>query len=448
MPPRAAPHRSPEIQINREENGLRGDEEARAAELAELARANEALQAQIAALQAAEQARPLAIRTHLPEKFEGRKDDFPQFLEDVRSYCALTNVPPASRVDYAVRCLGKTVKRVWLSKLAVYQRQNPGAEITLDVFGTLLSSVYDNSDRVSKARDKLDNVYQGREAIEKYVERFTTLAAEVEVGGDLSMGEKIHRFRKGLREDLKKVAAIDPTTGRQFEDLDSLIQTLTRYEAALGGGQERRTRSGAPSVATTSVDGDRMGQAWAGQGWTGGYQMAPQWGHNPYAAAAAPMLVPQQGTYFMPLPTVAGALPMPPPSATSTRRDGLPPELRRDTRVAVPDWKECYACGLKGHEKWGCPWKFMRDHPDILLPDRPFARTLRANIRALNTEGKDYPFVPEGRHLHLMREMGARLWAPQAAPAQWDGLRGRGGWRGRGRGRGGRGRGGRGRGRW
>jgi hypothetical protein len=439
MPPRRGGGRGQLARVPPQDHDLLADAEMEAlnAELARVEAQNRALAEEVANLQA--QARPVPIRTHLPDKFEGRKDDLPQFLDDVRSYCELTNVPAAKRVDYAVRCLGKTVQRVWASKLAVYQRQNPDAVITLDVFGELLSSVYDNSDRVTRARDKLDNVYQGRESIEKYVERFTTLAAEVEVGGDLSVGEKLHRFRKGLREDLKKVAAIDPTTGRQYEDLDALILTLTRYEAALGG-QERRPRGGAASAAATDGGGPDAedGQERIGQEWTGYPTMPPQqyYGFNPYAA---PMMVPH---HFMPF-MAAGALPM--PSSIPHRRDGLPPDQRKDGRVAPPEDAECWSCGLLGHEKWGCPWKFMREQPDSNMPSELMA-TLKYDIRNCHRRGKRYPYMPEGRHLRLMRAQGARVRVPQAAPLQWHGNGGRGrgggnGWRGRGRGRGRGGRG-------
>lgn len=158
-----------------------------------------------------------------------------------------------------MRCLSKTIKKVWLSKVAIFKRTNPWVPITVEVFGELLCTVYDNSDKVSRSRDKLDSVYQGRESIEKHIERFTTLVADVKSTVISQIGEKIHRFCKGLREELKRVAAIDPTTGRQFEDLDQLILILTRYEAALGGGQERRQR-GVPSVAATNVDQDQTDQ--------------------------------------------------------------------------------------------------------------------------------------------------------------------------------------------
>jgi hypothetical protein len=159
------------------------------AQLDESREREDALQTQIDELRAEQEARPTpVIRTHMPDKFEGRKDDLEQFLEDVRSYCVLTNLPLDKRVDYAVRCLGKSVKKVWLAKKANYLRTNPGTALTLEIFGQLLGSVYDNSDKITKARDKLDGVFQGSDTLERYVERFTTLLSEVEVGGPAVRG--------------------------------------------------------------------------------------------------------------------------------------------------------------------------------------------------------------------------------------------------------------------
>jgi hypothetical protein len=199
--------------------------------------------------------RPVAIRAHLPEKFEGRKDDWQQFMADVRSYCVLTRVPQAMQVDYAYRCLGKLPRKVWLSKRAAYERANPGNEVTLDVMNELMQSVYDSQDRATTARNKLDTVYKGNEPLSKYVERITTLFGEVEAHETLSMGEKLHRFKKGLREELQDKAIIDPGTGLPYDDLDLLINALTKYEAAMGGGQRtfKRTRMGPPSGQAAAV---------------------------------------------------------------------------------------------------------------------------------------------------------------------------------------------------
>jgi len=63
-----------------------------------------------------EEVRPASIRVHMPDKFESRKDDWNQFVADVKSYCMLTRVPAELQVDFAYRCLGKQPRKVWLSK--------------------------------------------------------------------------------------------------------------------------------------------------------------------------------------------------------------------------------------------------------------------------------------------------------------------------------------------
>eukprot|EP00884_Botryococcus_braunii_P020884 jgi/Botrbrau1/747/Bobra.0181s0006.1 len=82
--------------------------------------------------------------------------------------------------------------------------------------------------------------------------------------------------------------------------------------------------------------------------------------------AAAPMVaapIQMAHGYPAPLATVAaiqGATPYP-------RRDGLPPEYRRDTRVAFPLNRSCYACNTPGHESWFCPLKKLREDPNAYL---------------------------------------------------------------------------------
>lgn len=424
-----------------------GREAAMAAELAELRQ--QAENAEVAAQHPDNpQARIPTVRTHLPDKFEGRRDDLEQFLDDVRSYCELTGVPANLRVDYAVRCLGKSVKKVWLTKKSTYLRQNPGAVVDLALFRELLSSVYDNTDKVAKARDKLDSVYQGNESVEKYVERFTTLLAEVEVSGDLSMGEKIHRFRKGLREDLKKFSAINPTTGKGFDDLDALISLLTRYDAAVGGpSQAKRLRTGhggpSSSLATASV-----GQApqVVGGGQDGTF---PYHNHAFGMMAAAPMVAApfQVGhCYPAPLATVAaiqGTTPYP-------RRDGLPPEYRRDTRVAFPLDRTCYACNTPGHESWFCPLKKLREDPNAYLNQQQWD-ILQHIVKARQEVNQPVPPIPGLAGDLLRRRVGGghnnfrplgvgavpmQGWAGQGGAGSGRGRRIRGRDRGRGRARG------------
>jgi hypothetical protein len=105
-------------------------------------------------------------------------------------------------------------------------------------------------------KKRADAYTAGRnEPLSKYVERITTLFGEVEAHETLSMGEKLHRFKKGLREELQDKAIIDPGTGLPYDDLDLLINALTKYEAAMGGGQRtfKRTRMGPPSGQAAAV---------------------------------------------------------------------------------------------------------------------------------------------------------------------------------------------------
>jgi hypothetical protein len=391
----------------------------------------DALQQQLDDLRTQQEARPPPqIRTHMPDKFEGRKDDLEQFLDDVRSYCLLTNVPVAKQVDYAVRCLGKTVKKVWLSKKAKYLRLNPGAALTLDIFGQLLSNVYDNSDKVTKARDKLDQVYQGSDTLERYVERFTTLLSEVEVGGELSGGEKIHRFRKGLRDELKKVAVLDPTTGAPYQDIDALISALTKYDAAVGGtAQGKRQRlGGGPSVAVTTVDHAyptaTPDGTWTGHAYGHAYQPIPTYAAAPMAFGYYPQATP--------LASMAGGPPLYP------RRDGAPPQMRVDKRIGFNPDRQCFSCQSMGHEAWFCPFKHMMEHPETPLSAQQL-QVAQQIVRDRRARGVPLPAIP-AQFAELINRGQAYGGGGMGGTGPAGGRHGRG--RGRGRGRGyGRGRG-------
>lgn len=101
------------------------------AQLAEQEAARATAEAQATELHArqnqpVEGARASNIRTHLPDKLEGRTDDWAVFIADMRSYYDFTKVPTNLRVSYAFRCLGKVPKKAW-------EEASAGAVVTIDV---------------------------------------------------------------------------------------------------------------------------------------------------------------------------------------------------------------------------------------------------------------------------------------------------------------------------
>jgi hypothetical protein len=97
--------------------------------------------------------------------------------------------------------------------------------------------VYDTGDRATKARLKLDKIFQGADSLERYVERFTSLVAEIEAEEEISAPEKLMKFKSGLKSSLQLVALFDTETGKPFTSAEALIEFLTRYDAALSGVQ-------------------------------------------------------------------------------------------------------------------------------------------------------------------------------------------------------------------
>jgi hypothetical protein len=333
-----------------------------------------------------EEVRPASIRVHMPDKFESRKDDWNQFVADVKSYCMLTRVPAELQVDFAYRCLGKQPRKVWLSKRKAWEKIHPGENLTLDIFDALMQTVYENQDKAMVARNRLDTVYQGGDTLDRYIERITTLFGEIETKEELSMGEKLHRFKKGLREDLQDKTIIDPATGLPYEDLDVLISALTKYEAALGGGQRppKRTRMGAPS-------GQVAGLAPPQPQGTG---PGAHYYENAYMDMG--MGAPGMSTPGMAAAHIAGG---PPPfNPCPSRRDGAAPHQRFDTRVAIPPDRRCYSCYCAGHEFHMCPFKKLQNRIPLSHMDQIM---IQQCLQQCINEGRTPPQV----YLHSVRGM-------------------------------------------
>lgn len=283
---------------------------------------------------AAQLARPQptgAVRAPMPEIFKGQGDDFPYFMQAVKSYCELTNVPESKRVEFAVRCLAKGPAKVWAAQQARIIKDRTGDPSDLTVFTESLARVYDNGDRATKARIKLDKVYQGNDSLERYVERFTALVAEVEAEEDISEPEKLLKFKAGLKTNLRMMSLIDTQTGLPFTKLETLIGFLTRYDAALSGVQI----DNGPRAASTDTRPPKRAR-----------------GPHPRVAAVQPMLNPPN-QYGIPIVAAFGAQGQGFGRGFYPRMDGLPPGQRFDGRGGViPRDRICYLCGEPGHEFW------------------------------------------------------------------------------------------------
>jgi hypothetical protein len=324
---------------------------ATAAQVAALRTEWEALRTNIQAVLAAQQAQEPrqgqgqvpSVRAPMPDVYKGHGEDFRYFITTVRSYCELTNIPNEKRVDFAVRCLGKGPAQVWESHKAKMARTGEGDPKDFDVFVTCLSKTYDAGDRATKARAKLEKIFQGGDSLDKYVERFLTLVAEVEAEGELSMADKLHKFKKGLKSDLQMSALLDTRTGKPFVELDDLIEYLTRLDGVLAG-LTVQARGPAMNVLRANPPAKR--------GRTRGPSARVMYG----GATRDPMSWPQpQGFAPQQHFTAAAMAPLAygfPQRMIYPRADGLPPGQRVDRRTSIPMDRKCYVCGRYGCESW------------------------------------------------------------------------------------------------
>lgn len=249
------------------------------------------------------------LKLNPPSLFSGKRGSWEFFSSKLHSYATLTKVPETELVALAVQQLDERPTKVWEAHKKKLDRE--GTAITWEVFHKFMSSRYDSSDLVTQARTKLDKVYQGTEGVERYIERFMSLLADVETNYDICEQDKIHLFLKGLETQLKLACTVNPSTGKPFEELDTLCTYVVRYETSLKstGGAQR-----------------------AGQD-------ARRAKYNSFrvAAAAAPVMVQPQPFGF--------------------QLAALQPTGKVDSRTSIPADRQCYFCKELGHEAWACKKK-------------------------------------------------------------------------------------------
>ena len=245
-----------------------------------------------------------------------------------------------------------------------------------------MSKTFDSGDRAAKARVKLDKIFQGSDSLNRYIERFMSLVAEIEAESDLTDAEKLHRFKHGLKADLQYMALLDSRTGKPFEILGDLIEYLTRYDAAVGGvSQEKGPRANA-------IQAERHAKRGRGQ-------LRParvfHMRANPPDFAADEYYVPSPPRRNLAAAAMApGAFPpgRQPAQQFYPRMDGLPPGRRVDMRTEIPFDRLCYVCGQPGCESWKHTRPGM-SYRDALMRPAPPNRTFMGQDRTL--------FDPEAR---------------------------------------------------
>ena len=107
---------------------------------------------------------------------------------------------------------------------------------------------------------------------EAYVQRFIDLISKIDAKAEecVTTGEKIHRFRQGLRPSLRGRLEIDSTTGDRFKDFGRLIDVCIKVDdthrgvqvASLAGG-DNVSQAGPSSSAWPNLAQAHQKRSWA-----------------------------------------------------------------------------------------------------------------------------------------------------------------------------------------
>jgi hypothetical protein len=250
------------------------------------------------------------VRATPPSLFSGKRGSFCYFARKLEGYAKLTNVPAGKWVALGVQLMEERPTKVWDTHVRKLEKEGIH-EHTLEWkdFKTFMVKRYDSTDTVAIARAKLDKVFQGNETVERYIERFMSLLADVEVDYQIAMQDQLHLFTKGLNTPLKLACTVNPATGSPFTDLEDICTYVVKYEA---------------SLKSTYVDA---------QG-------------------------PKRKRVYTQTPQVAaGVVEQQPPAPPSLGLVGAPPfgsGRKIDSRTSIPKDRECYFCHKLGHESWQC----------------------------------------------------------------------------------------------
>lgn len=240
-----------------------------------------------------------------PDQFLGTDDAkrVRQWVFQVENYFNVTAEPEARRVAYATTLLRKNALLWWQS---LRQEERP---TTWAAFSRALIDYFQPLSATVVARDNLARLYQ-KSSVKAYVEEFKALVLNIP---DITDAEKLDKFRRGLKRDVRlHVAFANPPTFDQAVTVAEQIDEVLYSHRASGGTPARFL-------------GNRNGR--------------------PSTNSAVPMEI--------------GAIQSRPTYAEAVRRSHYKP-LTPEEREELNRSNGCYYCRKPGHKALECPLKRSR----------------------------------------------------------------------------------------
>lgn len=181
-----------------------------------------------------------------PPKFKGPPQQYTFWIHSVECWLEAGRVPEGEKVIYAQGHLEGEASQYWLSTAPLIRKEGRNPHDFAE-FKKALNTVYGHADQEHKAREALDSLRQGAMTAEAYVQKFIDLLSKIDAKADecMTAGEKIHRFRQGLRVSLKDKLAIDHTTGERFKDFGKLVDVCIKLDDTHKGAQVASLAGGA-----------------------------------------------------------------------------------------------------------------------------------------------------------------------------------------------------------
>jgi len=238
-----------------------------------------------------------------PDQFYGTDDAkrVRQWVFQVENYFVVTEEPVARRVAYATTLLRKNAL-LWWQSLSPEERP-----VVWEDFSRVLIEYFQPISATIVARDALAKLYQ-KSSVKAYVEEFKAQALNIP---DITDAEKLDRFRRGLKRDVRlHVAFANPAT------FDSAVTVAEQIDEVLYSHRAPTPGTNRPYL---NLRTNRMG----------------------HSSQAVPMEI----GAIQPKPSYADA------AKASFKR--LTPEERAELNRV----NGCYYCRKPGHRAIECPLK-------------------------------------------------------------------------------------------
>jgi Retrotransposon gag protein len=193
-----------------------------------------------------------ALKIAVPDFFDGTKDKFLRFFNQVLLFLAAVDYSDKESILFILSYMKGGSAEIWASNQLARLTREHWINDSLDDFFTTLEATFGDTDAASTARTKLSNVSQGKDTVDEYIVKFEAYESLTGYGPV----ELLERFQRGLVRPIYNRCwnrEKPPTTLAEWKLAASQYDRLWRNQIEFERRNPSRQSSSKPAANTSTA---------------------------------------------------------------------------------------------------------------------------------------------------------------------------------------------------